>query len=796
MNDTIRLREPLGEREFAASEWPVSIGGVGSAVIVPGVSGGEVLAWLGQSDGRLFLRREGPDEQPLWLMPGMRLTLPQATLLVPPVLPLRLEIQHDADNRTAPPDVIAPADEQDADPADLPVHRAVFAPHPEGAALPQARKRRWPLAAGLLVLLAAAVSVFVFGARAIGLRIQTDPQDARVLILGGGFKPRLAGRYWLLPGTYGLEATREGFLSLRQSLRLDASSPTELKLKLQPAPGRVKVASLPPGAVVYWDERRVQENPAALPAGRHALRIEAPRYATYTAHLQVKGGGALEVFTPALIAQWAAVTVLSEPAGARLSVDGKDAGSTPLTLDLDAGLRTLELASPGMKGWRGSVLVHGGEAQTVGPVRLAAPDARLSVTSVPDGADVSIAGRYRGRTPLQASLPPGLAYEIVVQRAGYEPVTRRVDLRSSPDARLALTLTPVLGEISVRGEPADASVFADGRELGRAGQVFRLPAATVQLEVRKAGFDSYRATITPRPADPQVVSFRLLPAGTSARAALPPVLHNTLGMELRLMPSGEYLMGSNRRDPGRRSNEVQRRVALRRPFYMATKETTNLQFRRFRESHASGVFRSKTLDLDTQPVVNLTWSEAVDFCNWLSAQEGLPPAYVKQGDDWKLGTPVGTGYRLPTEAEWEFVARWDGKAATLRFPWGESLPVAPESGNYADTAARSVLDATLPDYTDGYAVTTTPGRFPPDALGLFDIGGNVSEWVEDWYSAVPADSDALQVDSTGPASGREHVIRGSSFRSASITELRLTWRDGASGPRSDLGFRVARYAAP
>ncbi|MBS0399452.1 MAG: SUMF1/EgtB/PvdO family nonheme iron enzyme, partial [Proteobacteria bacterium] len=117
-------------------------------------------------------------------------------------------------------------------------------------------------------------------------------------------------------------------------------------------------------------------------------------------------------------------------------------------------------------------------------------------------------------------------------------------------------------------------------------------------------------------------------------------------------------------------------------------------------------------------------------------------------------------------------------------------------GNYADTAARSVLDVTLPDYTDGYAVTTAPGKFPPNALGLFDIGGNVSEWVNDWYSAVPADADAREVDPLGPAGGKEHVIRGSSFRSASITELRLTWRDGASNPRPDLGFRVARYAGP
>jgi len=795
MSDAIRLREPLGERVFPADELPVAIGGPGAAIAVPGAAEGEVLAQLDLAqDGRAFLRWVRADAAPVWLTPGTRLELGQATLLVLPASQLQLEIQHDADNRTAPPDNLPPPDELETDPADLPLPHAAFSPRADEAAAPAQRRRRWLPAATLLALAAVAVSVFVFGARAIGVRIDTDPRDARLSIAGGTFKPRLAGRYWLLPGRYILEAEHAGYLPLRQALSLSDASPTELHLALTRAPSPVKLDPLPAGAAVYWDERRAGANPTTLSAGRHALRIEAPRYASYASNVEVRGGGALEVFKPALVAQWAAVTILSEPAGAQARVDERDAGLTPLTLELDAGLRSLQLSSPSAKTWRGSVLVHGGEAQTVGPVRLAAPDARLAVSSTPAGADVTVAGRYRGRTPLDVTLPPGLEYEVAVQRAGYEAVTRRVDLRTAPAARLAVTLNAVLGEIRVQGEPADARVFADGRELGAAGQTFRLPAAPLQLEVRKAGFDSFRAALTPKPADPQVVNFKLAPAGTSVQAALPAVLKNSLGMELRLMPLGEYEMGSNRREPGRRSNEVQRRIVLKRPFYIATQETTNLQFRRFRESHASGVFRSKTLDLDTQPVVNLTWGEAVDFCNWLSAQEKLEPAYVKAGDGWKLATPVGNGYRLPTEAEWEFVARYDGSAPLLRYPWGASLPVAPNSGNYADTAAKFTLEVIMPDYTDGYVVSVAPGKFPPNALGLFDIGGNVSEWVNDWYSAAPPETDAVQEDPTGPAGGKEHVIRGSSFRSATITELRLAWRDGAADPRPDVGFRVARYA--
>ncbi len=807
VSESICLREPLGERHIPADEFPLSIGGAGAGIVLPGLQPGETLARLGLQDGRLFLQKALPPaagaaandaaaagfDAPQWLHDGMRVPLAAATLLALPGDAPVVEVQHDADNRTAPPDIPVPEDDLGADPANVTLSRVAFVPQAAPDAPPAARPRRWLPAAALVVLALLAVAVFVIGSRAIGIRIQTEPADARVRISGGSLRAYVAGRHWVLPGSYRLLATRTGYKPLTQDLSVSDTSPTELRLRLTPAPSLVKLAPLPADAKVFWDERPAA-NPTQLEAGRHRLRIQAPRHAPYDANVEIKGGGGTEVFAPALVPQWAKVTVLSDPTGARVQVDGQDQGVTPVDLPLDAGLRNIALSHPAAKGWRGSVLVHGGEAQTVGPVRLAAPDARLVVGSTPAGADVTVGGQYRGRTPLQLQLPPGLEYEVAVQRAGFTAVTRRADLRSAPAARVDVKLEPVFGEVSVQGDPADARVFADGRELGGAGQTFKLPAASTQIEVRRTGFDAYKISLTPKPGYPQAVNFTLAAAGTSGQAALPKQLKNSLGMELKLMPLGEFDMGSNRREPGRRSNELQRHVALKRPFYLATQETTNAQFRRFRESHASGVFRSKTLDLDTQPVVNLTWNEAVDFCNWLSAQEGLDPAYVKADDSYKLASPVGSGYRLPTEAEWEFAARHDGRSVTLRYPWGASLPVAPNSGNYADTSARYTLDTIIADYTDGYVVSVAPGKFPANVLGLFDMGGNVAEWVGDWYSAAPLDSGDTQIDPIGPASGKEHVVKGSSFRSSTITELRLAYRDGAADPRVDLGFRVARYA--
>jgi formylglycine-generating enzyme required for sulfatase activity len=99
----------------------------------------------------------------------------------------------------------------------------------------------------------------------------------------------------------------------------------------------------------------------------------------------------------------------------------------------------------------------------------------------------------------------------------------------------------------------------------------------------------------------------------------------------------------------------------------------------------------------------------------------------------------------------------------------------------------------LQGYDDGYPATAPVGSFPPNAIAMFDLGGNVAEWVHDVYAIPPPDSP-LERDPTGPAAGELHVILGSSFLQGSVSELRLSYRDYATKPRADVGFRIARYA--
>ena len=118
----------------------------------------------------------------------------------------------------------------------------------------------------------------------------------------------------------------------------------------------------------------------------------------------------------------------------------------------------------------------------------------------------------------------------------------------------------------------------------------------------------------------------------------------------------------------------------------------------------------------------------------------------------------------------------------------------PGSGNYADASAAGIVSSALLSYRDGFPVSAPVGAHAANALGLYDVGGNVAEWIHDRYRIYPKSSAATpEKDPTGPETGGLRVIRGSSWKQASETQLRLSYRDYGKEAREDIGFRIARY---
>jgi formylglycine-generating enzyme required for sulfatase activity len=309
--------------------------------------------------------------------------------------------------------------------------------------------------------------------------------------------------------------------------------------------------------------------------------------------------------------------------------------------------------------------------------------------------------------------------------------------------------------------------------------------------VRKPGFVSSSSSVTPRPGLEQALEVTLLTEAQQRAAKIPLTVRAHGSIEMRLMPLGHFIMGSTRREPGRRANEGQRPVELQRPFYLSTREISNAQFHEFRPEHKSGMFGGVSLNVDNQPVVQVSWQDAVAYCNWLSQLDGLAPAYRAQGGELVAVSPMTTGYRLPSEAEWEWAAR--GASAHRRYPWGDSMPVVPNSDNYADASVRQLLTDVIDNYDDGFLASAPVGSFAASSLGLYDLGGNVSEWTTDFY-VTSYSAESVAVDPLNLAAGEQHAVRGASWRSANPAELRGAARTAGAAPRDDLGFRIARYA--
>ena len=790
-------------RRFGATDFPLAVGGPGADIVVPGLARDEVAAFLALDDGELFAQPQpGPrlllGGQPVtvsqWLHDGDEIRLLDTRIRIAWRDGRRaLQVRHQAAGAAAPLPALAAPARSSTSKGEILVRPAEY--RPRALAL-QAPPRRFPrpslriVAASLAVLFCAG---FLFAARLVEVRV--EPQPERLSVRGWPHVPWGQTRL-LLPGRYTVRAGRAGYRPLDQTLVVTGERRQVARFELQRLPGSLVLDVAPArGVRVFVDgqERgRTPLPPVLIAAGPHEVSLRAEGYQAFTTRVTMAGGGEEQTLRARLVEDRAPVAFSSEPSGATVRVDGAEVGRTPLRTDLTSGRRTVTAALAGHRSASRTIEVMAGRPLTVPSFRLDPLPGRLRVQSEPPGAAVSVDGQFRGETPVEITVAPGTDHAVRLSKAGHDAAEAKVRLDLDEQRTLTLALVPQLGEVEVTAEPADAEVLVDGEPRGRAGQTLRLTAVAHQIEVRRSGYEPHRVTLTPRPGFPQTVKARLRSLGEPAPAVARPARLTARGHELRLLSPGRFQMGASRREPGRRANETLREVELQRPAYVSVTEVTNAQFRRFQPAHSSGTLGSHRLGADTQPVVQVTWEQAAEYCNWLSAQEGLPPVYASRGGKLVAAQPLGAGFRLPTEAEWTRAARYaDG--GPLKYPWGAALPAPSRTGNYADESARAVVAAVLHGYDDGYPVSSPVASFRPNALGFYDLGGNVAEWVHDVYSIPPADTP-LQRDPAGPPEGELHVIMGSSYLHGTVTELRLSYRDYATKARPDVGFRVARYA--
>jgi formylglycine-generating enzyme required for sulfatase activity len=532
--------------------------------------------------------------------------------------------------------------------------------------------------------------------------------------------------------------------------------------------------------------------PVELEPGIHSVTVQAERFLPFSQRLDVPGLGLHQQLDVQLVPLWADVEISSNPSGAVVYRGTDPIGETPMSLELTEGPHSLSMIKEGFRAWDFSVDAVANVDQVLPTVQLEPANAQLLVSSIPRGANVTVNGRYRGQSPVTIALSPDVNYRIGLSKAGYGSATRQVRLEAAASEEITVDMTARVGEVTVSALPGDATIYVDGQARGTGTVTMQLSSAPHTLEVKKDGYSAFSRSLTPRPGYPQTINVRLLSEAEILARSTANSMTTSQGQELKRVEPGEFSMGTSRREQGRRANEVIVPVVVTKPFYIGTREVTNREFRRFRPNHDSGGALHISLAGDLNPVANVSWDDAVEYLNWLSAEEGLKPAYEKVFQRWQPVLPTPNGYRLPTEAEWVWAIRYQGRPTAASFPWGGRMPPQADSGNYAGRSANSLVPSVLPGWDDGFASTAPVGTFRPNALGIYDGGGNVSEWVQDYYSVpTPGRTDPLR-DPQGPPRGSNRVIRGSSWMDAGIMELRLGYRDFGSGARPDVGFRIAR----
>ena len=253
-----------------------------------------------------------------------------------------------------------------------------------------------------------------------------------------------------------------------------------------------------------------------------------------------------------------------------------------------------------------------------------------------------------------------------------------------------------------------------------------------------------------------------------------------------LVEGGTFSMGSPDSEAWRSDDETQHTVTVS-DFYMSAFEVTQAEYQAVIGSNPSA-FSGEEL-----PVETVSWLDAIAYCNARSELEGLEPAYTVEGQTvtWNRSA---NGYRLPTEAEWEYACR-----AGTQTPFNTETSISADESNYWGHYPYLIEDnyfnqSNLETRPGVYRETTVAvGSFQPNAWGFYDMHGNAGEWVWDYYGDYPTEA---QTDPVGPDSGVLRVNRGGGWNDFA-KNLRSAYR--ATLPQDsavfNVGFRLVRNAA-
>lgn len=477
------------------------------------------------------------------------------------------------------------------------------------------------------------------------------------------------------------------------------------------------------------------------------------------------------------------IQITSIPNNALVKLDNKEIGKTPLVTSALTGTFSLEVSKAGYKTVSRKISIRADQEKFHTHIDFSEKRKDVSLTVEPKNGSLLINQEDYGDLKSQSStirVSQARPAVITYSKEGYKTFSGTLDLNQD---HLNISLKPVYGTVNVSSNES-AHVYVDREYKGETPLTLRLLAKTQTISLQSPNFMEYSQKIKVKENQNQFLNLTLESKKSFYLSRSQKSFTNAVGIEMKRFLPTSFVMGAPRGEVGQEAHEIQRRVDFTRHIYFSSKEVTQSQFNKFKANSATS----------NKPVTNISWVDAALFCNWLSDQEGLERFYRIRDLKVVGYDPSSIGYRLPTEAEWEWAAKLAGKPVATVFSWGNPYKIPPQVGNIADKSADGTVAVFNASYNDGHAGLAPVASFKANKAGLYDLFGNASEWVHDSYSRSPADLNKTYMDYMGPQSiTSERVAKGSNYKSESWTELRNSFRKNFNGSNDLIGFRVARY---
>lgn len=579
------------------------------------------------------------------------------------------------------------------------------------------------------------------------------------------------------------------------TLSINQQSPSSLEIILLPSPAIIS------GQAVLENQSSAQKDylPESLwylngtlvhvgqdfshktPPGKYQLNVTNSYYESFSQSLDLARAEEVSV-KPILASVKGTIAIDSVPQGIEVSINGAVKGETPLSVDVLGGEYQVLLSSDEFKSIEDTVAVQTTFLQPSRNYKLEPKPGVLNISATPSNGLLLINNvEYQlGRI----ELPANRTHKIEYKKSGHESYLKTLELDKDTPTNIKVSLEALYGQIVISTNvPALVSINGNGNEKTPVSK--RLLSVSHSIEVSSPGYRTIKQSVTPRANRTLGVDVELLTEFDARRKEGKPLFVNTLGINMRRFNADAFTLGSPANETGRRRNEHEVQVDFSRQFWVSEKEITQTQFTAFLASNQA--VKSNL------PVTGVSWLEAAQYSNWLSQQEGLPVFYRFQNGRYLGVNASSNGYRLPTEAEWEWLAKKAKRSLSTVYVWGNQEKLRDNMGNFADKTMSGKQLIFFDDYTDGKTGVAEVGSFKADRNGLYDLDGNVSEWVHDYYTNGLPDTSKVHNDYLGSPRGETWVIKGANFESGRLRELRAAYREYSASGKATVGFRIARY---